>query len=64
MFFSLCFFAFSSVTTVDLLMMERKMVVREVRGEQAAVPGMVLSLVWAGYCLGALGCTVLCSRRG
>ncbi|KAL4458955.1 hypothetical protein ABPG75_013820 [Micractinium tetrahymenae] len=32
MFFVLCFFAFTSLTTVDLLMMERKMVLREVRG--------------------------------
>ena len=33
MFFVLCFFAFTSLTTVDLFMLERKMVVREVRGE-------------------------------
>ncbi|KAL4431621.1 hypothetical protein ABPG77_001463 [Micractinium sp. CCAP 211/92] len=32
MFFVLCFFAFTSLTTVDLLMMERRMVLREVRG--------------------------------
>ena len=32
-FFVLCFFAFTSLTTVDLFMLERKMVVREVRGE-------------------------------
>lgn len=33
MFFVLCFFAFTSLTTVDLFQMERKMVIREVRGE-------------------------------
>ncbi|EFN53179.1 hypothetical protein CHLNCDRAFT_136987 [Chlorella variabilis] len=32
MFFVLSFFAFTSLTTVDLFMMERKMVMREVRG--------------------------------
>lgn len=34
----LCFFAFTSLTTVDLLMMERKMVLREVRGEWRQAP--------------------------
>lgn len=39
MFFVLCFFAFTSLTTMDLLMMERKMVLREVRGEQVEPVG-------------------------
>ncbi len=39
MFFVLCFFAFTSLTTVDLFQMERKMVVREVRGEHRQCKG-------------------------
>jgi hypothetical protein len=38
MFFALVFFAFTSLTTVDLFMLERKMVVREVRGERPPCP--------------------------
>ena len=56
MFFVLCFFAFTSLTTVDLFQMERKMVVREVRGEPSASccvgggGGCSLECMWA--CMG------------
>lgn len=38
-YFTLAFFAFSSLTTTDLLMAERRLVVREVRGEPEWVSG-------------------------
>jgi len=34
-FFSLAFFAFTSLTTTDLLAAERRLVMREVRGRRA-----------------------------
>lgn len=49
MFFVLCFFAFTSLTTVDLFQMERKMVMREVRGAPRADAGL------ASFCIGLAG---------
>lgn len=46
MFFVLSFFAFTSLTTVDLFMMERKMVMREVRGERERERDVLASLTF------------------
>ena len=67
MFFVLCFFAFTSLTTVDLFQMERKMVVREVRGEHGQLLSRLLAVVVAGSVLvcirthrlaGSLACAI------